>query len=229
MTNEIISYQEMCLREGMSLQRGMNFRSGGNYSIILMSRRPNAPYNDRLEDGGTTLIYEDHDVPRNNQYPDPKVIDQQEFTKNGALTENGKFYQAAINWKKDSAEPEKIKVYEKIKSGIWSYNGMFDLMDSWVQMDGTRNVFKFKLTAVEEDSSLFDINKGLSERRRIIPSKIKLHVWKRDGGKCVICGAQDELQFDHIIPYSKGGTSIDANNIQLLCARHNIEKRDNIE
>ena len=59
MANEILSYLEMCQREKMSLQRGMNFRAGDNYSIILMSQRTNAPYRDRIEDDGTTLIYED--------------------------------------------------------------------------------------------------------------------------------------------------------------------------
>ena len=42
--NEVISYMEMCRREGASLQRGMNFRLGGDHSVILMSLRPNAPY-----------------------------------------------------------------------------------------------------------------------------------------------------------------------------------------
>ena len=36
----------------------------------------------------------------------------------------------------------------------------------------------------------------------------KLEVWKRAGGRCVKCGQTDELHFDHILPYAKGGTSI---------------------
>jgi 5-methylcytosine-specific restriction endonuclease McrA len=55
-----------------------------------------------------------------------------------------------------------------------------------------------------------------------------LEVWQRDGGRCVVCGATDELHFDHILPYSKGGTSLTAVNVQLLCARHNIAKGDRI-
>ena len=51
-----------------------------------------------------------------------------------------------------------------------------------------------------------------------------LEVWKRDQGKCVECGAEDELHFDHILPYSKGGTSNKVENVQLLCARHNLSK-----
>ena len=50
MSNEIISYNEMCQREGLSLQRGMNFSSNGRPSIILMSQRSNAPYDDVILD-----------------------------------------------------------------------------------------------------------------------------------------------------------------------------------
>ena len=62
----------------------------------------------------------------------------------------------------------------------------------------------------------------------MVPSGVKLEVWKRDKGRCVKCGAVDELHFDHILPFSKGGTSNKAENIQILCARHNLEKRDKI-
>jgi hypothetical protein len=37
MPNKIIPYIEMCQREGVSLQRGMNFELNGNHSVILMS------------------------------------------------------------------------------------------------------------------------------------------------------------------------------------------------
>ena len=60
-------------------------------------------------------------------------------------------------------------------------------------------------------------------------SSVKKEVWRRDGGKCVICDATDELHFDHDVPYSKGGTSITAENVRILCARHNLEKSDKIE
>src|SRR5262249_45277635 len=63
------------------------------------------------------------------------------------------------------------------------------------------------------------------EHRRLIPTWVKLEVWKRDGGKCVRCGSADNLHFDHDLPFSKGGTSISTANVQLLCARHNLAKR----
>ena len=68
----------------------------------------------------------------------------------------------------------------------------------------------------------------IQESSRMIPTHVKLEVWKRDKGICTECGARDELHFDHIIPFSKGGTSLRPENIQLLCARHNLMKRDKI-
>jgi len=82
------------------------------------------------------------------------------------------------------------------------------------------------LTGIKRANLVLSI---LVERSRIIPTSVKLDVWARDGGRCVFCGATDELHFDHIVPYSKGGTSLKVENIQLLCARHNIEKSAKIQ
>jgi hypothetical protein len=227
-SDNVISYIEMCRREGASLQQGMNFGLGGNHSVILMSVRPNAPYRDRLEDGGTTLIYEGHDLPKTAACQNPKMVDQPERSSSGGLTSNGRFHAAAQMTKRGERPPERVRVYEKIRPGIWAYNGIFHLVDSWLERDEQRVVFRFKLIAVEGEEDLDQPVRLNAEHRRIIPTRVKLEVWKRDAGKCSICGAVDELHFDHIVPYSKGGTSITAANIQLLCARHNLEKRDHI-
>lgn len=229
MSDNVISYIEMCRREGASLQQGMNFGLGGNHSVILMSVRPNAPYRDRLEDGGTTLVYEGHDFPKGASCPNPKLVDQPQRFPSGGLTQNGKFHAAAQSAKVGERAPERIRVYEKIRPGIWSYNGVFHLVDSWMERDEYRTVFKFKLVAVEGEEDFAQPVHINAERRRLIPTHVKLEVWKRDGGRCSICGAADELHFDHIVPFAKGGTSLTAANVQLLCARHNIEKRDHIQ
>ena len=135
MTDNIISYIEMCRREALSLQAGMNFGVGGNHSVILMSVRRNAPYRDRIEEGGTTLIYEGHDQPRGRHLPDPKTVDQVDVLPSGSLTQNGQ-----------------------------------------VSSSGAR-------------------------RQSRAPSDV---------------------------PFSRGGTSMTAANVQLLCARHNLEKHDSI-
>ncbi len=63
---------------------------------------------------------------------------------------------------------------------------------------------------------------------RLIHTPVKVEVWQRDGGQCVLCGSKNNLHYDHEIPFSKGGSSIVAQNIRLLCARHNLSKSDKI-
>ncbi len=76
MKDEIISYREMCDKENVqTLQRGMNFRLNPNYSVILMSQRKNAPYNDRINDDGLNIEYEGHDIPKGEKVKDPKLYD----------------------------------------------------------------------------------------------------------------------------------------------------------
>lgn len=65
------------------------------------------------------------------------------------------------------------------------------------------------------------------EQSRHIPQDVKTAVWKRDGGKCVQCDSRYELEYDHIIPYSKGGSNSER-NIQLLCGPCNRTKSDKI-
>jgi HNH endonuclease len=66
-----------------------------------------------------------------------------------------------------------------------------------------------------------------AELSRHIPQDVKNAVWQRDGGKCTQCGSTSYLEFDHIIPHTKGGATTVA-NIQLLCRSCNLKKSDRI-
>lgn len=231
MKDEILSYREMCDQEGVQvLQRGMNYRLNPKYSVILFSQRINAPYKDRIYDDGITLEYEGHDVPRSSGI-NPKKTDQPQFTKRGNPTENGKFIQTIELFKRGIGEVEIVRAYEKIFSGIWSEKGFFKLIDYKIVVDDNqRKVFRFILEETDIDfiKNENQIRK-LKTRTRLIPTEIKKEVWKRDGGKCVLCGSTDELHFDHDLPYSMGGTSIKVENVKILCARHNLQKSNKIE
>lgn len=219
----------MCLHEGFSLQRGMNYQVNGGMSIILMSQRKNAPYADSIEDDGKILIYEGHDVPK-NQADYPKLVNQERLNSNGTFTQNGKFEYAAQKYKEGKRDPELVNVYEKIKPGIWVFNGVFELKDAWLEKSDNRDVFKFQLVITDYSIDQKNNTKELKDldHNRLIPTSVKIEVWKRDKGICRQCGSKDNLHFDHILPFSKGGTSLKAENIQLLCARHNLQKSDRI-
>ena len=230
---EIIGYRQMCDHENASLQRGMNYRLNANHSVVLMSVRAGAPYNDEIQEDGQVLVYEGHDVPRSETNPTPKLINQELTTPSGSSTENGRFFEAAQRYKDGLRSAEVVRVYEKIKSGIWVFAGTFHLLDSWPEQSTGRRVYKFKLRLVdlgEPDAQIVNSHAESADlaHNRIIPSAVKQAVWKRDQGKCIDCGSKDNLHFDHILPFSKGGSSVLAENIQLLCARHNLRKSDKL-
>ncbi len=62
--------------------------------------------------------------------------------------------------------------------------------------------------------------------RSRIPEGVRIEVWRRDSGKCAICGSREKLEYDHIVPISKGGSNT-ARNIELLCEKHNRSKSNN--
>lgn len=60
-------------------------------------------------------------------------------------------------------------------------------------------------------------------RRELIPVEVRKAVFDRDGGRCVQCGSNFDIQYDHIIPFAMGGSST-LQNLQILCAGCNREK-----
>lgn len=243
--HEVISYPNMINREGVSLQRGMNFRvrqGAAGYSIILMSVRKGAPYEDRWHDESDQdphagmLEYEGHDVPRyRGSRTDPKKIDQPMTLPSGLPTDNGKFFQAAMDAKAGLCDPEIVQVYEKISNGIWCDRGRYQLVDAEIKSvpiaarsNRTRKVFRFYLRPTTTPLARTAEDERELMISRQIPTSVKVHVWKRDQGQCVMCGANDNLHFDHDVPFSKGGSSITPANVKLLCARHNLEKSNKI-
>jgi len=102
---------------------------------------------------------------------------------------------------------------------------------------------KHQIESIERSCSVFGhmcpvffVNEPLTEtleiRRisRYIPSSIMLRVVRRDNSTCQICGRHlldDEIEFDHIIPHSKGG-STEEYNLQVACFDCNRQKSNKV-
>jgi hypothetical protein len=69
---------------------------------------------------------------------------------------------------------------------------------------------------------IFCSYKGFSQSRYVSQTTKKI-VYTRDGGKCQCCGSTLNLEYDHITPFSCGGSS-EPSNIQLLCQPCNRSK-----
>jgi len=94
-------------------------------------------------------------------------------------------------------------------------------------------VLKYSFPSVYRSSQQQLEESSASEPRRTdypnryIPKAVREAVYLRDGGRCVDCGSDTSLEYDHIIPVSKGGAAT-VNNVQLLCSDCNRRKSGKI-
>jgi hypothetical protein len=121
----------------------------------------------------------------------------------------------------------------KISDTLWVFNNI------QYQIQGVYDDDQARLLILEE----FDKERRLFERLKMkfeeketsettyksyrIPERVRVEVWRRDSGKCARCGSREKLEYDHIVPISKGGSNT-ARNIELLCEKHNRSKSNNV-
>ncbi|MFC0221186.1 HNH endonuclease [Nocardioides zeicaulis] len=125
---------------------------------------------------------------------------------------------------------EPVRVCGNHKTDVWIYQGRvftstdhaLSSQDVLALVNESANRRRLRLAKAHAASAL--VEGGDSRRTRpSIPSEVKINVWQRDGGRCVECGSNESLEFDHIIPFSMGGSST-MRNLQLLCEPCNGRK-----
>ena len=198
------------------------------YSVFLMNRDVNF-VDEKRTDG--FISYQGHD--NNELHRDIRKDNDQKLTFYNKQAQNGDFYFAAKEFENGQRQnPYPVKVYEKpIKEDLWTDLGLYGLIKVNFVSDGKRNIYKFILSPNYEYKNLNVPNNNQQEipRSRIIPREVKAFVMERDNGRCVYCKSGSNLQFDHIIPYSQGGSSNSVENIQILCDVCNMKKSNKIE
>jgi hypothetical protein len=120
----------------------------------------------------------------------------------------------------------KKKLFGKIlpgKDGNLAANQFHSLTAKYAVI--TKGKFSVVITCTLESNP--NNQQQVGQKRTPIPESVRSEVWRRDHGKCVECGSQMKLEFDHIIPFSKGGSNT-ARNLQLLCENCNRKKHDKI-
>ena len=86
-----------------------------------------------------------------------------------------------------------------------------------------KNPYEMDIGTGEAEDDINIDGDNYRPQRKPISQNVKDKVWNRDGGKCVQCGSNEDLEFDHIIPHSKGGADT-YRNLQLLCEPCNRSK-----
>jgi len=98
-----------------------------------------------------------------------------------------------------------------------------------LRMRGIDITIDYDLDGYRRDQFDRSLDNEVDEKRRRtrIPREVRRIVFERDGGCCQECGSDFDIQYDHIIPFSRGGSNT-VENIEILCAPCNIAKSDTI-
>lgn len=133
-------------------------------------------------------------------------------------------------------EPMKLMRYDGLKyTGVyeWVFNGYVYEVKGFYSDDEIKLLiledFDKERAYFEKLNAKFNQTASVNttyERPRI-PESIRIEVWRRDSGKCARCGSREKLEYDHIVPISKGGSNT-ARNIELLCEKCNRSKSNNV-
>jgi hypothetical protein len=201
----IVSMSEVMEREGIMLQKSMNFRDKGELlSVFLMLAKDDGEFKDSWDPKKQIYTFEGHDST--TKETGGKSLDQLLMYGGDKLTENGKFYKAA-NAFKDGVrkEPLQVQIYEKLDPGVCFDKGIFDLIDAAGVTENGRKVFKYYLAPA--DRARKDRDEELLEER-FLPAAAKAAAWEKARGRCAKCKLQSGLRF-----VGKG------KNIKLLCAK----------
>lgn len=117
-------------------------------------------------------------------------------------------------------EDKQEKWFALYRGSIWSADRPFS-KDEWkILVDHLIEREEVKLKILLSGESTSDV-------RPTIPSEVRRSIWNRDGGRCVQCGSRERLEYDHIIPLSRGGSNTER-NIELLCEACNRGKSNSI-
>ena len=120
------------------------------------------------------------------------------------MTCNKKMRAAACSTDAQSAKSEEEQLLRKVRGYSLTFRN--------------RKVEPTLIFSVPEDLLPYEYS-----AREPIPESMRTEIWRRDNGCCVTCGSRVNLEFDHIIPVSKGGATT-TRNLQLLCQQCNRSK-----
>lgn len=141
-------------------------------------------------------------------------------------------------YKKNGTEVELKVSYDDGKSVNGTIISMRGIFNGWIVLKSSNDsLMKIFLSDIFPDS-IFPLDfakkenkkENTTEKRDPISPKLRFEVFKRDKYVCQYCGAcgpDVELEIDHVIPVSRGGTD-DIKNLKTACFKCNSGKGDRV-
>ena len=154
------------------------------------------------------------------------------FTGRYALASGRRTFDA--RWNKGQVEEilaqqaeSPVELFRHDERGYWAFKDCFYWEDEGLSADDVKALALQRIRKRERQlataHSLMRAEEAGQAMRPPVSIEIRRAVFARDGGRCVECGGNFDLQYDHVIPYSLGGATTIA-NLQLLCADCNRSK-----
>jgi hypothetical protein len=152
------------------------------------------------------------------------------------LSINGRFWVST-----EVSEPVRGEGYYEREIGnpdadehmLWLFRNRLVIVEPPIEVGWDEMVLALKHAVLSKERAFekmqreLDLFERLEESshtpRQPIAAAVRTFVWNRDGRKCVQCGSNERLEFDHIVPLAKGGSNTER-NIQLLCEPCNRAK-----
>lgn len=127
-----------------------------------------------------------------------------------------------------------LKLILRTKQELADIVAYIKALKSFSPLPAVKSSPSAEATAASSGSGLIPVDvaampmaKEVKQRREAIPRAVQREVWQRDGGRCVECESKEKLCFDHIVPFSRGGSN-SVRNLQLLCEGCNLSKGNRI-
>lgn len=124
-----------------------------------------------------------------------------------------------------------ISLVQDGRRTLWYFSDRFYWDDDELEADDIKALIlqrKRRLEArVQTARSLMQAEAAGRPTRIPIPAELRRAVFERDGGRCVECDSNFDLQYDHVLPVALGGATT-LENLQLLCAECNQRKSDTL-
>lgn len=126
---------------------------------------------------------------------------------------------------------EPVLMFRDGRRNLWQYLDSFWWDDDGLDAEDIKALVlqrkRQKERKLQSAHSLMRAEENGRPTRTLVPTELRRAVFERDGGRCVECGGNFDLQYDHILPVAHGGATT-LENLQLLCADCNRHKSDSI-
>jgi 5-methylcytosine-specific restriction endonuclease McrA len=143
-----------------------------------------------------------------------------------------------VRWKRPAFEAMRaaqeenpVLVLQNGRRTLWYFHNGFYWDDDGLDADDVKALIHQRERRLQQKlqtaRSLMNADEAGKPTRVPIPSDIRRAVFERDGGRCVECDSNFDLQYDHVLPVALGGATT-VENLQLLCADCNRRKSDSL-